>query len=82
MFLPWMLTLLIVMLTIKLLGFCCMCLHLCDCVILLKNISSNQQELKILVERLEVLLKQKENAIQKNDLAEKLKHHVDVSQMS
>ncbi|XP_040593053.1 disks large homolog 5-like [Mesocricetus auratus] len=40
-----------------------------------------QQELKRLEERLEVLLKQKEMAFQNKDLAEKMQHHFDVSQM-
>ncbi|CAH7488165.1 E330034G19Rik [Phodopus roborovskii] len=40
-----------------------------------------QQELKRLEERLEVLLKQKEMVIQIKELSEKLQHHFDVSQM-
>ncbi|XP_040597173.1 disks large homolog 5-like [Mesocricetus auratus] len=43
--------------------------------------SSNVQELKRLAERIEVLLKQKEMVTEKKDLAEKLQHHFDVSQM-
>ncbi|XP_040611095.1 disks large homolog 5-like [Mesocricetus auratus] len=40
-----------------------------------------QQELKRLKERLEVLLKQKEMFFQHKDLAETMQHHFDVSQM-
>ncbi|CAO2638005.1 Disks large homolog 5, partial [Lemmus lemmus] len=40
-----------------------------------------QQELKGLVERLQCLLKQKETDTQEKDLAEKLQHHFEFSQM-
>ena len=75
-FLPWMLTLLLAILTTKLLGsFVCVsiCMTVCNPP---KNISSNEQELKRWAERLEVPLKQKEMVIQTKDLAENLQHHM------
>ncbi|CAO2638004.1 hypothetical protein LEMLEM_LOCUS24263, partial [Lemmus lemmus] len=47
----------------------------------LRTQSSNEQELKGLVERLQCLLKQKETDTQEKDLAEKLQHHFEFSQM-
>nr|XP_048316150.1 uncharacterized protein LOC125416992 [Myodes glareolus] len=43
--------------------------------------TQQQQELKGLVERLQFLLKQKKTDTQKKDLAEKLRHHFEFSQM-
>nr|XP_048277157.1 uncharacterized protein LOC125391689 [Myodes glareolus] len=62
--------------------------HVDDLKVLCKDQEENsdvntqqQQELKGLVERLQFLLKQKETDTQKKDLAEKLRHHFEFSQM-
>ncbi|OBS66683.1 hypothetical protein A6R68_04776 [Neotoma lepida] len=47
-----------------------------------KKLLEATQELKRLEEKLQLLLKQKEVVTQEKDLAEKLQHHFEVSQMS